>query len=229
MLSSHKYKHKKYEYWLKLDSGFVLQPQLVSLNMLENGGVQTISTIEISHDELISKGVFEYQHSTGDDLANSIVNGFKGWIDLDLVVFIDALSQNLENCTSLEMEFPETETRKVHNRRVVLGSPSYLVTDKTVQENEEHPFCPCCLFTNSFDAFQGLLESEEFYGVRMFAMRNEEGLVEADCRVNGEDWELGKMALIKYAKTWPNLGFECRKQYVCIQSRDVSSTSPAMS
>jgi hypothetical protein len=56
-------------------------------------------------------------------------------------------------------------------------------------------------------------------GVRLFAMRGADGAAEADCRLNGEDWEAGKAALIKYVESWPDLGVEFRKQYVIIQDQ----------
>jgi hypothetical protein len=57
-----------------------------------------------------------------------------------------------------------------------------------------------------------------FYGIRLFAMRGSEGESEADCRVNGLDWEEGKQALVKYVNTWPDLGVEFRKQYIVLQN-----------
>ena len=52
---------------------------------------------------------------------------------------------------------------------------------------EEHPFCPCCLLTRSFEAFRGFMEGDGFYCLRLFAARDTEGVPQADCRVNGED------------------------------------------
>ena len=49
-------------------------------------------------------------------------------------------------------------------------------------------------------------------------MRNAEGSAEADCRVNGVDWPAGKAALLKYVATWPERGFEYRKQFVAIRT-----------
>jgi len=48
--------------------------------------------------------------------------------------------------------------------------------------------------------------------------RDTEGHIEADCRVNGVDRPEGAAALMRYAKTWPDRGFEYRKQYVGIQT-----------
>ena len=220
VLTSHDHIYNKHASFIQLDSGFILQPQIVELQPLDNGGVRTVSTIEVSHPQLIHQGIFEYQHASGKNTADSLLDGFQGWVEMDLVVFLDLLHQDVESCMSLEMDFPETETRKALCSRVLLGPPSYFVADQTEQESEEHSFCPCCLFTNTFEAFGEFLESDQIYGIRLFAGRDENGMLHADCRINGEDWESGKRALIRYAETWPNRGFEFRKQYICIQSWD---------
>ena len=59
---------------------------------------------------------------------------------------------------------------------------------------------------------------DRFYGIRFFAARNSDGVAEADCRINGEDWPPGKEALRAYVAKWPDLGFEFRKQFVIVQN-----------
>ena len=76
--------------------------------------------------------------------------------------------------------------------------------------------------TQSLEAFQELLELDIYLGLRFFASRDTDGNVEADCRVNGQNWEKGSLALRQYATTWPAAGFEYRKQYVVIQSMPMS-------
>jgi hypothetical protein len=49
-------------------------------------------------------------------------------------------------------------------------------------------------------------------------MRDANGDPQADCRVNGDDWDKGTEALRKYVGTWPAAGFEMRKQYVVVQT-----------
>src|SRR5690348_11923615 len=82
---------------------------------------------------------------------------------------------------------------------------------------QSHDFCPCCFLTNSMETFKGMLEGEGFFAIRFYAVRDAEGQAQADCRVNGEDFEAGKQALLKYVEKWPAAGFEFRKQYVIIQ------------
>ena len=66
------------------------------------------------------------------------------------------------------------------------------------------------------------MEGERLYGLRLFAARGEDGAPQADCRVNGDDWEPGAQALREYVKTWAEAGYEFRKQYVVLQNFDKS-------
>lgn len=82
----------------------------------------------------------------------------------------------------------------------------------------DHEFCPCCLLTNSFEAFKELIEDRSVYGIRLLAMRDANGDPQADCRVNGNDWGKGAEALRKYVGTWSAAGLEMRKQYVVVHT-----------
>lgn len=203
-------------------SGMVIKPQLVGLQLLDNG-VQTVTTVEVRHPEAIPDGIFEYQHSTGDNSADALEKGFAQWAQMDLVVLLEALRDNPENCTMMELEFPEVAgvTKK---RRAILGPVAHLATEpppsysRGEREEEHPPFCTCCLLTNSFEAFKPLLEDDHFYGIRLFAARDENGTPQADCRVNGEDFAAGAQALRKYAARWPRAGYEFRKQYVVVKT-----------
>src|SRR5215469_13051743 len=73
--------------WIQLDSGLILLPGIVAFQPLQNGGVQTLTTVEVSHPAGIPAGVFEFQHSTGNDARQSVAKGFEGWMQLDLPVF----------------------------------------------------------------------------------------------------------------------------------------------
>jgi hypothetical protein len=194
---------------------------LVELHPLDEGGVSTTTTIEISHPVLTRNGVFEYQHATGMNLEESIARGFDQWADLDFVVFLEALRPRLEACTAMEMAFPEKDGRSGRKRRAIFGPVAHYMAkpaENSPPAEEEHPFCPCCLLTHTFEAYQELFDSDDFYGIRLFAARDENGVPQADARVNGEDWEKGAEALRKYVETWPQAGYEFRKQYVAIQS-----------
>jgi hypothetical protein len=191
-----------------LESGFTLLPQVVNVEPLENAGVNTVTTIQTSHVTLIPRGVFEFQHSSGTDIRDSFAKGFKSWAEQDLPVFLDALRKDATTCMVATME---------PNRRLIFGPPIQMA-QKTAPIRGDHDFCPCCLFTKNADAFQDLLRGESFHGIRMFVTRDAEGLIEADCRVNGVDRPAGAEALKRYAQSWPDRGVEYRKQYVCIQT-----------
>jgi hypothetical protein len=195
---------------VELESGFSLLPQVVSVEPLENAGVNTVTTIQASHATLIPRGVFEYQHASGNDLRSAFAQGFKGWAELDLPVFLDALSASAATCMVAAME---------PDRRLVFGPPVQMA-QKNGPIRGEHDFCPCCLFTKNADAFDELLRDQSFHGIRFFVSRDAQGHIEADCRVNGVERPAAAAALMRYAKGWPDRGVEYRKQYVCIQTRE---------
>jgi len=205
---------------IDLATQFTLTPEFLSLDMGE-GALQTCTITTISHPDLIPEGLFEYQHSVGEDLADSIRRGFDMWEQVDYAVLKEAVPDKPESLTHMEMAFPAGG-----KRRILFGPVAHHVENRAAHEagskcsedGEEHPFCPCCLFTSTFKAFRPQLESDGFFALRMYAARNERGGAEADCRINGHDHRPGMAELKKYVKTWPQAGFEFRKQYVVIRS-----------
>jgi hypothetical protein len=206
------------------DSGFTILPQLVEVRPLDDGGVQSVTTVQVNHPVLAPSGLFEYQHSTGDTLAHSISRGFDQWVQLDFFTLLDALLPLPKACMSMVLEFPARDGKPARARRAVFGPVGHLRAREPKSEvgagPDEHPFCPCCLLTRSFEAFRELLEGDDFVGLRLFAMRSPDGAPEADCRVNGEECEPGKAALREYVSTWPDAGVEFRKQYVVLQNHE---------
>lgn len=206
---------ERQEGWLMLPNDLCLRPEIVMIQPLDQGGVRTMSTIAIAHEKCAPAGLFEFQHATGNDTNSAFTAGFEGWSALDLPVLQDVIEEQLNRCAGMDMEFPGSAHRV---RRAVLGPVSH-VASRDADVAEEHPFCPCCLLTNSFEAFRSHFDSEATYGIRLLVLRNEQGEVSADCRVNGIDWELGRTHLVEYGKRWPDRGFEMRKQYVAIYTR----------
>lgn len=215
------------------NSGFILIPQIVELQPLDEGGVRTTSTIQTNHNALMPNGVFEYQHSTGDHVEDSFRKGFEQWIETDFVALLEALKPKPEICTFLEYKCPPKTGMPAQCRRVILGPVTHIIQTPKVRAEpqiceaqgknqgnhcEDHEFCPCCLLTTSFEAFRELIEDRGVYGIRLFAMRDVNGDPQADCRVNGNDWDKGTEALRRYVSTWPESGFEMRKQYVVMQT-----------
>jgi len=215
-------------------SQFTLLPKLASFQPLDKGGVRTTTTIQVNHAVLAPNGLFEYQHSTGDTMADSIRKGIEQWAQVDFVPLLEALQPQPATCTTLKMSIPAEDGSSPRLRRAVLGPVMHYMqkppADGTVKggqkasegRNDEHSFCPCCLLTHSFDVFKPLFQGDGFSGLRLFAARGEDGTPQADCRVNGDDFEPGAQALREYVKTWPQAGYEFRKQYLVFQNLDKS-------
>lgn len=204
-------------------NGFLISPRMLALAEANGGGFRTTCAVRFSHPDLFPDGAFEFQHAVGDTPVDSLRSGFDQWSQMDVPTLIDALADTPEMCTYMDMEWPAGDGGAAQKRRVVLGPVAHLAakSDPNAPSGdacEEHSFCPCCLTTNSMDAFTDLFKSDGTYALRLFAMRDESGAPNADCRVNGEEFEPGKEALRKYVTSWPDRGFEFRKQYVVIRS-----------
>lgn len=203
---------------IRLDDGIRLSPQHLETTTYPSGNVRTFSSVTAFHYVLFSNGLLEYQHSNGSDEATSLVNGFENWVQVDLVALRDAVRENPINCTYMEKSFPDSEGSAPFTRQVLFG-PTAQYPAPTNEEEDDHAFCPCCLFTNSMPAFDMHFRSKGLFGVRLFAARNADGSFAADCRINGEDFPEAIPHLITYAQTWPGTGLEFRKQYVVLRNR----------
>ena len=207
-------------------TALLLRPNLEYVQPLQDGGFRTVTTIHAAHPLLGNQDLFEYQHSTGDNLEDALRKGFEQWVQIDLVVLLDALALKPAQCMLMEMTFPASENHpEPRARRAVLGPAARYTltsptqpTDKSNANPEDHDFCPCCFFTRTFDAFKSLIESDTVHAIRFFAQRDADGAPQADCRVNGQDYPQGADALRRYVTTWPQAGFEFRKQYVILQN-----------
>lgn len=225
---------KRHDRWLELPSGVLLHPQIVSSgpNASKPEVMQTCTTIQANHPGVFPAGVFEYQHSHGTSVREAVVKGFAAWAQCDLPVLQDALGEKPRACTTMEMTFlgdmgMADEQPRTRVRRILFGPPARAALRPVAAQEDAsgHDFCPCCLLTRNMDTFQALVEREEFCAIRMFAARDMHGQATADCRVNGKEWQPGAKALSAYVQTWPDLGFEWRKQYVVLQSRKEPAAS----
>jgi Family of unknown function (DUF6348) len=202
------------------DSGFIIMPQIVGVEVMDGGGVHSITTIQIHHPTLVLDGVFEYQHAWGDSVEKAMYHGFEQWAQVDFAALLDALRPQPKTCMTLSFSFPEKDGKPAYHRRAILSPVAHYMTNPPAadQKPEAHPFCPCCLLTNTHKAFLSQMKEESFYAVRFFAARRADGSPQADCRVNGEDFKPGMEALCEYVKTWPGSGYEFRKQYVLLHT-----------
>ena len=228
--------------WLQTAEGLWLLPQLVRWHLHENGMGQSSTTIQVCHERLVPEGCFEFQHAASNiDAATAMRNGFTQWARTDAVALRESTCAEVTECMSMTMDFPGKPDHPALRRRVVFGPTSHYMATPHAQpscpaaaseaseldsqsesesESDEHDFCPCCLLTKSIDAFRPLLASRAFAAIRLYAARDAEGEIQADCRLNGEDYPAGQLALMDYVKTWPEMGFEFRKQLVVVHSLD---------
>ena len=215
---------RREDHLLHASSGIRLVPQLLESQAMKSGHVRSSSRIGLRHPAFGAGIVTEYQHSIGDTLEHAFRAAVLGWAEVDFVVLLDALLPKARHSKVMLMTFPSNGEAGERRRRILLGPVSHLRHFKPDPEAEspaldpgEHEFCPCCLLTKNYDAFQNLFNDGEFHAIRLFACRDENGALSADCRVNGEDFGQGKESLHRYAGSWPQHGFEYRKQYVVIQ------------
>jgi hypothetical protein len=222
-------RHKE---WIELPArGFVILPRLVDMQPTDKGSARTTSTVQIHHPSLVPGGVFEYQHSFGDTVEQSLRNGFDQWAQVDFVPFLDAALDKPQACTFMVATFPEKDGAPPRCRRAILGPVAHFMANPPPEpvepgKGDEHPFCACCLLTRTFPAHKQFFEGDGFFGLRFFAARDQNGTPQADCRVNGEDYTPGTEALREYVRTWPGTGYEFRKQYVILQTIDKPEEPP---
>ena len=213
---------------LVLPNGLRVEAEL--LEVVESGrALRTATLVRTTHPELFPQGVFEYQHAWGETDRASLASGFATWVQTDLVALRAALQHQPQELSVVHYSFDDEQGR--YDRQVLLGPCVHQQTRPPAEPEsceDGHAFCPCCLFTRSFEAFQQPLRSREFVGLRMYVARDEHGEVMADCRVNGHDYTEALPHLTAYARTWPDRGFEVRKQYVVIRNPVPRAQAPGL-
>ena len=209
---------------LVLEDGLQLVPHVVDIAAQSDEHWRTSTVIEVYHP-LIEDVLFEYQHSGGRSQITSLHDGFNQWARMDLVTLRDAVQPELQR-PSMSVGYTDEATGQPYQRQVVLGPtghyqqrPPEASALPDGDEDDDHDFCPCCLFSNSMQAFSDQLKSREFLGVRLYAARDSQGEISADCRINGEDFPAALPYLKAYVQTWPDAGLEFRKQYVVIRNQ----------
>lgn len=208
---------------LVLDSGLRLSPHAIGADPRENGGWQISSVIEARHPALFADGLFEYQHAAGDSQEEATLSGFENWVRVGLATLQAAIgADDAPELQMLTLRYGAEETGTPLARAVVLGPLAHYrsepANDAAACSEDDHGSCPCCLFTQSVDAFNELLKTRQFLGIRLFASRDADGQCEADCRVNGHDFPAALPLLRAYAARWPQAGLEFRKQYVVVRT-----------
>ena len=142
--------------------GLTLYPRGLSASSLPDGGARSITVVHVTHPAFES-GLFEYQHGVGNSLRESLRFGLDQWAQLDLPVLCDATREQPEQCAQMVMSFPAEEGKAERQRRILLGPVMHMARNAQSGGeggDEEHPFCPCCLTTNSLEVFMPLIQAD---------------------------------------------------------------------
>lgn len=183
---------------------------------------RSVTQTFVAHERFGSKPLIEFQFGAGCDTDEAMRNGFRLWCQLDLVVLTDALHDTPETCQYMTWNasdaakpMPDGGDRPPRDYRVLFGPIQHFLADPTRLAPDEDPgFCPCCLFTESLNAFLPLLREGGLVPARLFVARDANGEATADCRINGEEYPPVQESLKHWVEKWPDRGFEWRKQYV---------------
>lgn len=168
VLRSRGHSVRQHASWLTVEHGFTLLPRIAEINRTESGAHWRIATtIEVHHAELFPTGVFEFQHSVSDDVADALHSGFSQFENIDYSVLRAAASGQSGECTFIDFKERYYTTRLAKGRRVVLGPVSWTVQDSAAAQKDDHPFCPCCFFTNSREAMDEKVLSSDVCAIRL--------------------------------------------------------------
>ena len=119
-LARHEHAVERQGGWLHhAESGFAIVPRIVTFEPVPDGGVHTVTTVQVNHPALAPDGVFEYQHATGDGLGEAISSGFSQWAELDFVPLLDALQPP---CAPARWRIPRGPIRRHGGRRITHAS-----------------------------------------------------------------------------------------------------------
>ncbi len=211
------------------DNGYYLLPLLIDFFYDENKNLKIYATIQIHHKEIFPDGIFEYIYPQKE--TNNAIQGlfelFQTWVDLDWETLQDVFNFEKSKYMSMRMDLNKEKTRARHIfYGPVLSYPNFDMEDAKFKGIDIDPyideFCPCCLFTNSMEAFDNQIkDTTKNYAIRLFAMKNPNGEVKVDCRINGEEYPQAEEYLKNYAKKWKDCDImKFRKQYVIIRNAE---------
>ncbi len=174
--------------------------------------------IKTRHEEIFPNGIFEYAYGWGKDIEEASVNAAYRWIESDFNTFHDLLCESESHDhekNKMELVSMSTED-EILGWEVVFGNVIYPESETRKLEINQNE-----IFLSMFDLITGTLLNEKgAYGIKYFAMQDEKGNVELDCRLNCHNWEDGKMELEKYVSNW-EIQNEAHwiKQYILIVNK----------
>ena len=208
-LPGHGYEPSEQEDCVLLNENIAIIVLLVENVKTDETNFKTTISIEVKHREKELNNIFEVHQEQGDDPEASAIEGIEKWVRNDLGVILDALNHTNQFTAHLRLD---SDTREP---RAIVTGPILHKAEKPPIKDEE-PFTERSFTMNLLKPLKPLLDEHTFYALRFFVAKNREGEVEANCRLNGADFEEGRKALLEYAKTWPSRGFELRRQFVVI-------------
>jgi hypothetical protein len=217
---------------LRLQVALLETHNLAALHVAE-GRVATATRIVAFNDTCFPAGLPELQHATGVDAVHAMAAGFAAWAQSALVTLEDVVRSGLgagvRDSTLLAISYPAQHDGEARVYQAILGPIVHVGADEEEASGAEWPadgdeLCPACMTTRIQDALREHLSAVVCTGIGLLAVRDTEGALAADCRINGERFEPGVARLLAYAQSWPARGFEYRQQYVVI--RPVPATRP---
>ena len=204
-------------------SGLEVAPVVLAIHQLNDGTCQTVSSVAVGHPTVITDGMFEFQHAHGRLVAAALATGFAEWIDSDLDVLVEAVTDAPDRCTTLDLVVPATADGPARVRRAFVGPVDVRFSSTTGHRpklpSPDGPLHgPSLVIVGAPNAFGPVIDRDATVGIRLTAVRRADGSAAADCRVNGRDFDPGRAALREHVRTWPGRTPEVRKQYVVIRS-----------
>lgn len=225
LLAGQQIAFQAYDNYLELDSGLCLCLQPQEGQALSDARFRCCVRIQCWHALLFPEGLTEFQHALGSDTGSASEAALKQWLTIDYPVLQQALKQQ-PDLTVIELPLAGSSATEPLYRQIILGPVAHLAS-LPAKRKEDHPFCPCCLISESMEAFHELLQSPQPLGIRFFVSRDQQGQLAVDCRVNGVDFPAAQPALLAYAEKWQPRGLEFRKQYVLVRTARVSVNAAA--
>lgn len=220
-------RHQREPQHLSLANGLLIKLQAHESQQINPQKWRISVRIQVRHPSTFVNILGDYQHALGANEAAALVEAWQQWLTQDYPVLDDLTKTQPESCTLIDLstqaDSAVTQTSNL-KRQVLLGPVAHLKSKET-EIVEEHPFCPCCLFTASLQSLHELLQESTCYGIRFFVARDASGKISLDCRVNGEPFAAAQPLLEEYAASWPDRGLEFRKQFIVIRSWDGTATS----
>ena len=115
------------------------------------------------HDPDVARGahaqrIFEFQHSSGTDVRDSFAKASRAGRSSICRCSSMRCEQSPRRAWSWKWQGQESKSLLAQDRRLVFGPTLQMAQKPETSAPAEHDFCPCCLFTNSIDAFDELHE-----------------------------------------------------------------------